>query len=118
MRNFDKKWRDFPDFIIGITKEIWEDRGIHLLNTCYAPEIVVRGAGGLKVGNQAVMDDTLAKMAAFPNLRILAEDVIWSGGDDSHYLSSHRSVITGTQSGHGAFGPPTGRTYFARCIAD
>ncbi len=118
MRNFDKKWRDFPGFIIGITKEIWEDRGIHLLNTCYAPEIVVRGAGGLKVGNQAVMDDTLAKMAAFPNLRILAEDVIWSGGDDSHYLSSHRSVITGTQTGHGAFGPPTGRTYFARCIAD
>lgn len=118
MKNFDKKWRDFPDFIIGITKEIWEDRGIHLLNTCYAPDIIVRGAGGMKIGNQAVMDDTLAKMAAFPNLRILAEDVIWSGGDDSHYLSSHRTVITGTQTGHGAFGPPSGKTYFARCIAD
>lgn len=118
MKNFDPKWRDFPHFIIGITKEIWEDRGIHLLETCYAPDIVVRGAGGMKVGNQAVIDDTLAKMAAFPNLRILAEDVIWSGGDDSHYLSSHRTVITGTQTGHGAFGPPSGRTYHARCIAD
>lgn len=118
MQNFDPKWRDFPHFIIGITKEIWEDRGIHLLETCYAPDIVVRGAGGLKIGNQAVIDDTLAKMAAFPDLQILAEDVIWSGGDDSHYLSSHRSVITGTQTGHGAFGPPTGRRYVARCIAD
>ena len=26
MRGFDPKWRDVPDFIIGITKEIWEDR--------------------------------------------------------------------------------------------
>lgn len=118
MKNFDPKWRDFPDFIIGITKEIWEDRGIGLLETCYHPDIVVRGAGGMKIGNQAVIDDTLAKMAAFPDLRILAEDVIWSGGDDSHYLSSHRTVITGTQTGYGVFGPPSGRTYHARCIAD
>ena len=28
MKGFDPKFRDFPDFIIGITKEIWEDRGI------------------------------------------------------------------------------------------
>ena len=28
MRGFDPKWRDVPDFIIGITKEIWEDRQI------------------------------------------------------------------------------------------
>ncbi len=118
MKNFNSMWRDFPHFIIGITKEIWEDRGIHLLETCYHPDIVVRGAGGMKVGNQAVIDDTLAKMAAFPNLLIYAEDVIWSGGDDSHYLSSHRSVITGTQTGDGAFGPASGRTYTARCIAD
>ncbi len=118
MRNFDNKWRDFPDFIIGITKEIWEDRQISLLGTAYAPGIVVRGAGGMKIGNQAVIDDTLAKMAAFPDLTILAEDVIWSGGDDTHYLSSHRSVISGTQTGHSAFGPPSGRRYTARCIAD
>jgi hypothetical protein len=118
MQGFDPKWHDFPDFIIGITKEIWEDRQISLLETAYAPDIVVRGAGGIKVGNRAVIDDTLAKMAAFPDLTILAEDVIWSGGDDSHYLSSHRSVISGTQTGHGAFGTPTGRRYVARCIAD
>lgn len=27
MKGFDPKFRDFPDYIIGITKEIWEDRG-------------------------------------------------------------------------------------------
>ena len=92
MENFNPKWRDFPHFIIGITKEIWEDRRIALLEDCYHSDIIVRGAGGLKIGCQAVIDDTLAKMAAFPDLQILAEDVIWSGGDDSHYLSSHRTV--------------------------
>ena len=118
MKNFDPKWRDFPHFIIGITKEIWEDRQIKLLDTCYAPDIVVRTPGGMKIGNQAVINDTLAKMAAFPDLQILAEDVIWSGGDDQHYLSSHRSAITGTQTGDGAYGPANGRRYSARCIAD
>ncbi len=118
MKNFDTKWRNFPHFIIGITKEIWEERQIHLLETCYAPNIVVRGAGGMKIGNQAVIDDTMTKMAAFPDLQILAEDVIWSGSDTQHYLSSHRTVITGTQTGDSAYGPASGKRYYARCIAD
>jgi predicted ester cyclase len=118
MKNFDPKWRDFPHFILGITKEIWEDRRISSLETCYAPGIIVRGAGGIKIGNQAVIDDTLAKMAAFPDLQILAEDVIWSGGEGQQYLSSHRSVITGTHTGDGVYGPASGKRYHARCIAD
>jgi len=28
MRGFSDQWKDFPDYIIGITKEIWEDRGV------------------------------------------------------------------------------------------
>ena len=32
MQGFDPKFRDLPDFIIGITKEIWEDRGVETLN--------------------------------------------------------------------------------------
>ena len=32
MKGFDPKWKDFPDYIIGITKEIWEDRGIATLD--------------------------------------------------------------------------------------
>lgn len=118
MKNFDPKWQDFPHFIIGITKEIWEDRQINLLDTCYAPNIIVRSAGGMKIGNQAVIDDTLAKMAAFPDLQILAEDVIWSGSQTQHYLSSHRSIITGTQTGDSAYGPASGKRYSARAIAD
>ena len=31
MKGFSNRWKDFPDYIIGITKEIWEDRGVGTL---------------------------------------------------------------------------------------
>ena len=65
-----------------------------------------------------MIDATLAKMAAFPDIAILAEDVIWSEDATGHALSSHRSIISGTHTGFGAYGAPTGRRYEARCIAD
>ena len=42
MKGFSNRWKDFPDYIIGITKEIWEDRGVGTLNHYYAPDIPVR----------------------------------------------------------------------------
>ena len=42
MKGFDAKWRDVPHFIIGITKEIWEDREIASLTHRYRPGLVVR----------------------------------------------------------------------------
>ena len=67
MKGFDPKFSDFPDYIIGITKEIWEDRGIATLHHYYAPDIVVRSPGSVVVGNQGVIAATMAKydMARF-----------------------------------------------------
>ena len=42
MKGFSNRWTDFPDYILGITKEIWEDRGIATLHHYYAPDLVVR----------------------------------------------------------------------------
>ena len=47
MKDFDAKFKDFPDYIIGITKEIWEDRNIASLHHYYAPDIVVRSPGSV-----------------------------------------------------------------------
>jgi hypothetical protein len=41
MQGFDAKFTDFPNYIIGITKEIWEARGLHTLHRYYSPDIVV-----------------------------------------------------------------------------
>jgi predicted ester cyclase len=118
MRGFQDKFTDLPDYIIKITKEIWEDRGLATLRHYYAPDLPMRFPAGLVIGNQAVIDGTLATLAEFPERQLLAEDVIWSGDEDEGFLSSHRLVTSGTHLGHGVFGEPTGRRFEIRAIAD
>ena len=42
MKGFDQKFKDFPDYILGITKEIWEDRGISTLHNYYGKDMYLR----------------------------------------------------------------------------
>ena len=118
MKGFDPKFRDFPDYIIGITKEIWEDRGISTLHRYYAPDIVVRSPASVVVGNQGVIAATMATLAEFPDRTLLGEDVIWSGTPEEGMLSSHRLLSTATHLGDGAYGKATGRKLVYRIIAD
>lgn len=118
MKGFSPKFNDLPDYILKITKEIWEDRGLATLHHYYAPDIIMRFPSGLARGNAGVIDGTLATLAEFPDRQLLGEDVIWSGDDEAGFLSSHRIVTTGTHTGHGAFGPPTGKRFVIRAMAD
>ena len=118
MKGFDPKFRDFPDYIIGITKEIWEDRGLATLNHYYAPDIVVRMPGSVSTGNQGVIEATAATLAEFPDRTLLGEDVIWSGTPEEGMLSSHRILSTATHLGDGGFGKATGKKLVYRILAD
>jgi hypothetical protein len=118
MKGFSNRWKDFPDYIIGVTKEIWEDRGVATLNHTYAPDIPVRSPMGIQRGNQAVIASTMATINEFPDRQLYGEDVIWSGDAETGYLSSHRLLTTATHSRDGAFGPATGRKFIVRVIAD
>jgi hypothetical protein len=118
MKDFDPKFKDFPDYIIGITKEIWEDRGIATLHNYYSPDIVVRSPGSVVVGNQDVIGATMATLAEFPDRRLLGEDVIWSGTPEQGMLSSHRILSTATHLGDGVFGKASGKMLRYRIIAD
>ncbi|MGY6549935.1 MAG: ester cyclase [Roseinatronobacter sp.] len=111
------EWRDFPDYIIDITRRIWEGRDLESLNHLYAPDIPVRTPMGVARGNRGVIAATLATLAEFPDRQLLAEDVIWSD-TDGHFLSSHRILSTGTHLGEGHLGPPTGKGFAIRVIAD
>jgi hypothetical protein len=73
---------------------------------------------GFVEGASEVLNDTLASQAAFPDQQIYGNDVISCGTKADGYLSSHRSMIIGTYTGHGAFGPPTGVVVATGCIAD
>ncbi|MDP5219883.1 nuclear transport factor 2 family protein [Ruegeria sp. 2205SS24-7] len=118
MKGFDPKFKDFPDYIIGITKEIWEDRGIATLHDYYGADIVVRTPGSVVVGNQGVIAATMATLAEFPDRTLLGEDVIWSGTPEEGMLSSHRIISTATHMGNGVYGNATGKRLVYRVLAD
>lgn len=118
MKGFDPKFRDFPDYIIGITHEIWESRGFATLHEYYAPDIVVRMPGSVSTGNQGVIAATMATLSEFPDRTLLGEDVIWSGTPEDGMLSSHRILSTATHLGDGAFGKATGKPLVYRILAD
>jgi hypothetical protein len=118
MTGFDPKWETFPDYIIGITKEIWEGRDIASLRSYYSDDIIVRMPGSISVGNKAVIAGTMATLAEFPDRKLLADDVIWSGTPETGMLSSHRISCTATQASSGYFGAATGRKLSFRAIAD
>ena len=118
MKGFSKKWTNLPDYILGITKEIWENKGIDTLNHYYAKDIPMRFPEGVSIGNQKTINGTLATLAEFPDRQLTGEDVIWSGNETDGFLSSHRLLTMGTHTGGGYFGPPTGKKFVIRAIAD
>ncbi|NVO57792.1 ester cyclase [Rhodobacteraceae bacterium B1Z28] len=115
---YAEKWKDFPDYIIGITKEIWEGRGTETLNRYYAPDIPVRTPMGISRGNQGVIAATMATCHEFPDRQLLAEDVIWSESEEHGHLSSHRLLTTATHLQDGQFGKASGKKWTVRVIAD
>lgn len=118
MKGFDAKFSDFPDYIIGITREIWEDRGIATLHRYYAEDIVVRSPASVVVGNRSVIGATMATLAEFPDRTLLGEDVIWSGTPEDGMLSSHRLLSTATHAHDGVYGAATGKKLVYRILAD
>ena len=108
-----------PDFIYGITREIWEDRGIGgKLGKYYAPDILLRAATGFTDTNTGVAEQTLQTLHQFPDRQLVGEDVIWTGYGDGTFLSSHRLTSVMTHTGDGILGKATGRRVRSRIIAD
>jgi predicted ester cyclase len=118
MKGFDQRFQDFPDYILKITNEIWEGRGISTLHAYYAPDIIVRSPGSVVVGNAGVIAATMATLAEFPDRTLLGEDVIWSGSPEDGMLSSHRIISFATHLGGGVYGNASGRKLRYRIIAD
>ena len=119
---FSERYSDFPDYILKITRDIWEGRAIGSLNKTYSSDIPMRFPSGVVVGNQATIDGTMATLAEFPDRTLFGEDVIWCGSATDGYLSSHRLVSTGRCLGNGPFGRlilgAKGRSFRIRAVAD
>jgi predicted ester cyclase len=118
MRGFDPQFRDIIDYIVKITHEIWEERAIGRLYEYYATNMRIHMSDGEVFSRDTVIEATLQALAAFPDRRLYAEEVIWSGNDDDGYFSSHRLRHEGTNWGHTTYGSPTNKRVSYRAIAD
>ena len=59
MKGFDSRFDNFPNYILGITHEIWEEKKVDTLNHYYSDDIPVRSPSSLVIGNKAVIKATL-----------------------------------------------------------
>ena len=118
MKGFAPQFRDIVDYIVKITHEIWEERAIGRLYEYYGTNMVIHTTGGEVFSREKVIENSIQAMAAYPDRRLYAEEVIWTGNDDEGYLSSHRLRHEGTNWGHTEFGAPTGNRVSYRAVAD
>ena len=112
------RYATFPEYILGITYEIWEEKGINKIKQYYHDDVKVRAPDGLAIGNKSVIQATNETLAEFPDRVLLGEDVIWAQIDDDSWFSSHRILSKATQRGEGKYGPPKNREVQYRIIAD
>jgi predicted ester cyclase len=117
MRGFDEDYVDIIDYIVRVTHRIWEEKNVGLLYRHYAHNIGIYTADGMTYGRDKVIAETIKSIAAFPDVRIMAEEIIWSGNDVDGFHTSHRGVWMGTNTGYSNYGAPTGRRVLRRSVA-
>ena len=109
---------DIVDYILGITFELWEEGGIELIRQYYAPDCTVWGLDGITHGAEAVVRGTRGTLDAFPDRKLIAEHVVWSGNRSDGYYTSHRLLSMATNKGPTVYGPATGKQIRMTNIAD
>ena len=118
MRNFEKTYQNIVDYIVRITHRIWEEKDIGYIYDTYSHDCTVWDDFGLQYGRDKIVSDTIQLNNAFPDIRIVADEVIWAGNDSSGFHTSHRTCIFGTNTGYSHYGPPTGRRVQFWCLAN
>lgn len=115
---FDPQYRDFVEYILKITHQIWEEKGIGVIYDTYHNNITMHLGSSNLVGIKDVIANTLQTLHAFPDRRLIGQNVIWSNLGKEGFLSSHRVLSTATNLGDSNFGPATGKKINFRTVID
>lgn len=118
MQGFDDIYTDIVDYIIRCTHKIWDERDIGLIYTHYTHNCVLYGTMGTIYDREDVVRDTIQRLVSLPERRGMATHVIWGGNDQDGFYTSHLVTGSGRHTQHGHYGPPTGRNFVSRTIAD
>jgi hypothetical protein len=104
IKGFHPRWKDLPDGIIGITKEMWDDRGIATLQHDDTPDLIKRSPAGVVVGSQTGITETMMSTGSVPDMQIVVE-----GGPDKAAKPVHPAMdVQGKhlrRGGDNAWGP-------------
>ncbi|MCY4020443.1 MAG: ester cyclase [Chloroflexi bacterium] len=118
MRGFEDTYVDIIDYIVRITHRIWEEKDIGYIYDTYRHNSHVYDDYGLQYGSEKIVADTVHTINAFPDIRLFADEIIWAGDDVSGFHTSHRTVISGHNTGFSRYGRPTGKKVLLWCIAN
>jgi hypothetical protein len=118
MAGFDPRYVDIVDYIVRITHRIWEEKDIGLIYDTYSHDCRVWDDVGLQYGRDKIVADTVHTTAAIPDVRLVADEVIWAGDAATDFHTSHRTVILGTNTGWSRWGAPSGRSVRLLCMAN
>ena len=118
MKGFEEQYRNIVDYIVRITHRIWEEKDIGYIYDTYSHDCRVWDDVGLQYGRDKIVADTVHTNNAFPDIRLVADEVIWAGDEEASFHTSHRTMILGTNTGYSRFGAPTGRPVRLLCIAN
>lgn len=103
---------DACGFVVRSTDEVWNLRGDvdSAIEKYFHENYLDAGSWGRRiVGKKALRDAILAQMRAFPDIRIHITDCVCQGNDNDGYKCAMPDVLSGTNIGPSAYGPPTGR---------
>lgn len=117
MAGFDE-FTDVVDYIEKSTSWIWDSKNPGLIYRFYTPLTVVHTSDGTTFGRDTVIENSIKKMAAFPDIKDHVEDTIWTGNDRDGYLTSMRWTWIARNTGWGIYGAPTNRRVIVEGIAN
>ena len=118
MKGFEPTYVDIVDYIVRITHRIWEEKDIGYIYDTYSQDCAVWDDHGLQYGRDKIVADTIQLQNGFPDIRVVADEVIWAGDDEVGFHTSHRTRIFGVNCGFTHYGPPTGRRVQFWCLAN
>jgi predicted ester cyclase len=93
------------------TAVIWDYKLIGKIYDFYGDNVIIyREGGNDMVGVQDVINDTLAYIAAFPDLSFEFLDIYCDGNEHDGYRFGQVVEFKGTNLGFSKYGPPTGKS--------
>lgn len=117
MAGFDE-FSDIVDYIEKTTSWIWDFKNPGLIYRFYTPLTLVHTSDGDTFGRDTVIENSIKKMAAFPDIKDHVQDTIWTGNDRDGYLTSMRWTWIARNTGHSIYGPPTNKRVVCSGIAN